>query len=169
MGVSALRAVTAVLAAIATSATLAACGSQSSTAGTAAAGTTPAPGQSCHAQYEAWKNGPARKAALGLVAQVRGIKAAANAEDFVRLDAALKRAGRAANTALAYPMPKCADPHGYWEAFLTRIRSAADNASTGTGLGALLLAIGPLKEVPGLLNKLDAELKRTVQGKTPLG
>ncbi len=38
-------------------------------------------------------------------------------------------------------MPRCADPHGYWPAILTRIRSAADNAGTGSGLGALLLAM----------------------------
>jgi hypothetical protein len=149
---------------------LAACGSHASTTGTAAAGAaSSAPAPSYHAQYVTWEHGPARKTALGLVAQVRAIKAAANAEDVVRMDAALKRAGRAAGVASAYPMPKCADPHGYWEAFLTRIRSAADNASTGTGFGALLLAIGPLKEVPALLNKLSAELKRTVQSGTPLG
>lgn len=148
---------------------VAGCGSAGSTGTSAPVASSQAPAQSCHAQYETWKNGPARKAALGLVAQVRAIKAEANAQDIVRLNAALKRAGRAANAALAYPMPRCADPRGYWEAFLTRIRSGADNASTGTGLGALLLAMGPLKEVPALLNKLSAELKRTVQSGTPLG
>jgi hypothetical protein len=169
VGVSVARALTAVLAAVATAAALAACGSHGGATGTAAAGTAPAPGQSCHSQYVAWEHGPAKAAAKGLVAQVRGIQAAANAQDFPRLDAALKRAGRAAAAASAYPMPRCADPHGYWETFLARIRAGADNASTGSGLGALLLAMGPLKEVPALLNKLSAELKRTVQGGTPLG
>jgi hypothetical protein len=145
---------------------LAACGSHASTTATGAAS---APAQSCRAQYEAWKHGPARTAAKGLMAQFRAVKATGTAEDIPHLDAALKRAGRAAAAVAAYPMPRCADPGGYWQAILTRIRSAADNASTGSGLGALLLAMGPLKEIPALEAKLGAELKRTVHLGTPLG
>jgi hypothetical protein len=145
--------------AAAVSAVLVACGGNSTPANTTA-GESAAPGQSCHAQFEAWKHGPARTAGKAFVAQFKAVRDAGNAQDIPRTVAALKAAGRGAQALEAYPMPKCADPHGYWKQLLTRIRSAADNASTGNGLGALLLAIGPLKSVPGILRNLTAELKQ---------
>jgi hypothetical protein len=149
---------------------LTACGSSAPHAGTAATGgAATAPALSCHAQYEAWKNGPARAAAKRFVAQFRAVEAAGSAEDIPRTVAALKAAGRGARALQAYPMPKCADPHGYWGQFLTRVRAGADNASTGTGLGALLLAMGPLKPVKGILRKLTAELKQTVGASSAFG
>jgi hypothetical protein len=155
------RTIAAVLAAAAASVALAACGNSTAPANSAAAGNSPAAGESCHAQFEAWRHGPARTAGKAFVAQFRAVKAAGEAEDVPRLVATLKAAGRGVTALEAYPMPKCADPHGYWRQFLTRIRAAADNASTGNGLGALLLAITPLKPVPGILTKLSAELKQT--------
>jgi hypothetical protein len=65
-------------------------------------------------------------------------------------------------------MPHCADPHGYWPALLTRIQSAED-AGSGSGLGAILLAVAPLKRIPAIERKLGAELKQTVGEKTPFG
>jgi hypothetical protein len=64
-------------------------------------------------------------------------------------------------------MPRCADPHRYWPAILTRIRSAGDNASSANGLSVVLLAVAPLKEIPGLLRKLTAEVKQTAHSGTP--
>jgi hypothetical protein len=145
--------------AAAVSAVLVACGSSSTPANTTAGGSA-APGQSCHAQFEGWKHGPARTAGKAFVAQFKAVRDAGNGQDIPRTVAALKAAGRGAAALEAYPMPKCADPHGYWKQLLTRIRSAADNASTGNGLGALLLAIGPLRAVPGILQNLSAELKQ---------
>jgi hypothetical protein len=140
---------------------LAACGSSGNGSPSAA------PPASCHQQYETWKAGPARDAAKSLVAQLHAIQAAGTASDIPRLTAALKAAGRAAASAASYPMPHCADPHGYWEAILTRIRAAGDNAGSASGLGGLLLAMVPLKEVPAIEHKLGAELEQTVHVKTP--
>jgi len=154
-----MKRVPAILAA-AVSVVLVACGSSAQTGGIAAAGSTPA--QSCHAQYETWKHGPARTAALALVAQFRAMKAAVDAGDIPRTVAALKAAGPRARAAEAYPMPKCADPHGYWRQLLVRIQAGADNAGTGSGLGALLLAKIPLQQVNGISRKLDAELKQNI-------
>ena len=109
----------------------------------AGGGTATTPAQSCHAQYEAWKNGPTRSAAKRFVAQFRAVEAAGTVEDIPRTVAALKAAGRGAQALQAYPMPKCADPHGYWGQFLTRVRAGADNASTGTGLGCPVAGDGP--------------------------
>jgi hypothetical protein len=72
----------------------------------------------------------------------------------------LKKSGRAAAALRKYPMPACADPHGYWDKSLARIKAAGDNAADGSGLGALLMAEAPLKDVPGLQSKLEAELKK---------
>ena len=57
-------------------------------------------------------------------------------------------------------MPACADPGGYWTQELTEIKAAGDNVSSASGLGGLLLAEEPLKQVPGLQQKLLAELQR---------
>jgi hypothetical protein len=137
-------------------------GSTASPAGQAATSSPP----SCRAQFESWKSGPARTAAKGLATQLRAVQAASKAQDVPQLVAALKRAGRAAAATAKYPMPHCADPHGYWQALLTRIRAAGDNAGTGNGLGAILLAMAPLKQAPALERKLGAELKQTVHAKT---
>lgn len=151
---------------------LAACAASATTTtdSTAGPGTTAAsaPAASCRSLYEAWKHGPAQTAGKALVAQLRAVSAAGTAADIPRLQAALKHAGNAAARTASQPMPHCADPHGYWPAILTRIRSAADNAGSGSGLGALMLAIVPLKEVPALESKLGAELRQTVHVGTPL-
>jgi hypothetical protein len=145
---------------------LAACGSASP--GTTAGGSSPgaraasASPVSCRAQYLAWRNGPARTAARKLEADLHALQAAANAEDIKQLQAALVRAGHDAKPVEAYPAPRCADPHGYWHQILTGLQAAADNASTGSGLGALLLAMGPLQKVKAAEKKLSAELKQTV-------
>jgi rhamnogalacturonyl hydrolase YesR len=57
---------------------------------------------------------------------------------------------------------RCADPHGYWHQILAGLQAAADNASTSSGLGALLLAMGPLQKVKAAEKKLSAEMKQTV-------
>jgi hypothetical protein len=66
-------------------------------------------------------------------------------------------------------MPHCADPHGYWPQMLTHIRAAADNAGSGSGLGALMLAMVPLKQIPGLESKLGTELHHTLGVSKPFG
>jgi hypothetical protein len=112
---------------------------------------------------------PAKPAAEKLLTQFRAVTAAGTAEDLSRMDAALKNAGKAAAALQAYPIPDCADPHGYWAAILARFRSAAADASTGSGLGGLLLVLVPLRQVPGLLRSLAAELRQTVGASTALG
>jgi hypothetical protein len=41
------------------------------------------------------------------------------------------------------------------------IKAAGDNAGSASGLGGILLAEAPLKQVPGLQHKRSAELKQT--------
>jgi hypothetical protein len=114
----------------------------------------------CKQQYDAWKTGPTHAHGMQLDADLSKVSAAGNAEDITALTSALKTAGADATTLEQYPMPACADPGGYWAQMLARIKAAGDNAGSASGLGGILLAEAPLKQVPGLEQKLTAELKR---------
>lgn len=146
------------LPALAAAAALTACGTHTASTTAAAAPATTAP-PSCHQQYTAWKTGPARAKAKQLTSVLGALQSAG--EDLVLLTDALKRSARVAHQLQAYPMPACADPAGYWRKMLADIRAGGDNASTSSGLSAVILAMAPLKQVPPLERKLGAELKAT--------
>jgi hypothetical protein len=142
-----------------------ACGGAQPTASVPAAAVTVRPvavaSPSCKEQYSTWKKGSAGAPGKNLIAALKAVQSAGNSDDIPDLTAALKKAGTAAVVLRRYPMPACADPHGYWNSILDRIKAAGDNAGTSSGLSALLLADVPLKDVSGLETKLDAELKKT--------
>ena len=115
----------------------------------------------CKQRYDAWKTGPARAQGKQLVADLSKVSAAGSAEDITAMTSTLKTAGTDATTLEQYPMPACADPHGYWVQMLARVKAAGDNAASASGLSALILAEAPLQQVSGLETKLTAELKRT--------
>jgi hypothetical protein len=146
--------------ALAAAVVLTACGTQ--TADTATTATAPATNaESCHQQYDAWKNGPARAKAKQLVKALDSLQSAG--EDLVLMTDALKRSARIAHQLQTHPIPECADPKGYWKKTLADIRAGGDNASTSSGLSAVILAMAPLKQVPPLEHKLSTELKRTTK------
>jgi hypothetical protein len=60
-----------------------------------------------------------------------------------------------------YPVPPCADPHGYLAALLGDVQAAAASAGTAQGLSDLVHALVPLKQVAELESEYTAELKRT--------
>lgn len=122
----------------------------------------------CTQQYDAWKTGPAHARARQLDTDLTKVSAASSAEDITALTSALEAAGAEAAVLQRYPMPACADPHGYWGQVLARIKAAGDNAGSASGPGGILLAEAPLKQVPALEQKLSAELKRAaVSGNLP--
>jgi dihydrodipicolinate synthase/N-acetylneuraminate lyase len=137
--------------------TLAACGSGG---GSGSAASPPRP---CLQQYNSWNAGPAHAAGENLVAALNGVEAANAALTNSTTNAALKRAGTAATTLARYPIPKCADPKGYWRAVIVQIQTAAHNAST-SGQGALVAAAVVLHNMPALDLKLANELKQTIPG-----
>ena len=155
----------AVLTAAAAVAMLAGCGTTTTTpaisaTGGAAATHTSAP-LSCKQQYKTWKYGPARaivKQQLGPA--LKAVTAAGSVQDLLKMQAALKRTGRVAAELAAYPIPRCADPKGYWPRMLALLQAGGDNASTSGGLAGLLAAMGPLQSVKGIEAKLGAELKK---------
>lgn len=142
--------------------TIAACSTSASTPHAAPARRTAPKPPTCHQQYETWKHGTAARSVRSLLAALRKVQSAGAAEDIPQLGTALARAGRAASRLTAYPVPRCADPAGYYASFLTHIQAAGDNAKSTSGLGGLMLAEVPLKAVPGIERRLDAELNRTV-------
>lgn len=115
----------------------------------------------CAQQYANWKTGPANAPGKQLEAAAAGISAAGKSEDIAVMDSDLKALGADAATLQAYPMPACADPAGYWSQYLGAMKAAGDNAGTASGLGGLLLAEAPLKQVPAIQSKLTAELAQT--------
>ena len=115
----------------------------------------------CAQQYTAWKNGPANADGKQLEAAAASLSADGKTEDIPAMDADLKTLGTDAARLEAYPMPACADPAGYWEQYLGQMKAAGDNAGTATGLGGLILAEAPLKQVPAIQSKLTTELAKT--------
>ena len=147
---------------------LAGCGTATSSTPPAAPARSASPAAatavSCRQQYETWKHSPAALAAVHrMEAMLKRVESAASAMDVPAMSAALHRAGRsAAALSTQYPIPRCADPHGYWPQLLAHVTAAGDNAASGSGLSALLLAEAPLQGVPGIEKRLTAELNRTV-------
>jgi hypothetical protein len=141
--------------ALAAGLTLAACGS--------GGGSAAPPAPSCLQQYRSWDAGPSHAAGENLVAALNAVEAASSTADVATTSAALQRAGTAARTVARYPIPRCADPQGYWRAVVTAVQAAA-HRGTPAGPGTLAAAAGALKEMPALDRKLAAELRRTVPG-----
>jgi hypothetical protein len=131
--------------------------------GTTAAGTAAKP-PTCQQQYRTWKAGPALTPGKQLKTDLGAVSTASTASDIPAMTAGLKASAADVTALNAYPMPACADPHGYWKAILARVKAAGDNAGTSNGLGALILAEAPLKDVPALETKLQAELATTIPG-----
>lgn len=115
----------------------------------------------CARQYQAWKHGTAATALWEFTRQLSAVRAAGAADDFPSLRAALIAVGKAAGRLSAYPVPRCADPAGDYARLLARVQAAGDNAQSA-GIAGLILAEVPLKAVPGIERKLNAELNRTV-------
>ena len=98
----------------------------------------------CRQRYETWKHDAAAKAAgKRLVAALRAVQSAGSAEDLPRLESSLKQAGAPAAKLAGFPIPKCADPKGYWAEVLTRVRAASDNVKSSSGLASIMLAEVP--------------------------
>jgi hypothetical protein len=121
---------------------------------------TAEPALTCAQQYASWKTGPAKASAEKVAADAKALSSAG--EDIPVLTGDLKTLGADASALEAYPMPHCADPAGYWQQYLADLKAAGDNAGTSSGLGALLAAEIPLKDVKSLQSKLSAELDKTV-------
>lgn len=126
-------------------------------------GRAPAKPLTCKQQYANWKTGPALAGGKKIEADATALSKAG--EDIPVVTSGLKAIGADATALQAYPMPQCADPAGYWAQYLTDLKAAGDNAGSASGLGGLILAEAPLKDVKSLQSKLSAEMAKTVGAK----
>jgi hypothetical protein len=140
---------------------LAGCAQAAAPAAPAMHKSTVAAAPSCRQQYETWKTS-ATPNVKKMEAALKRVVSASSAEDIPATTRALRRAGRAPTAVAADPMPKCADPKGYYPQFLARITAAGDNAGSASGMGALMVAEVPLQGVQKIENKLSTELGKTV-------
>jgi len=151
-----------VIVAASVAAVLAGCGSGTSAGpGATAAGTTPVSSLACKQRYLAWEHGPAHADADQFIAAQKGLQAAGSTDKIPAITAAAKTEGVAAARFAHYPVPACADPHGYLAALLGDVQAAAASAGTAKGLPGLVQALAPRKQVPELESEYTAELKRT--------
>jgi hypothetical protein len=115
----------------------------------------------CKEQYLAWRSGPARNPLNQFTAAQNNLAAVGSTKNLQEITAAVENEGQAASKLAAYPVPACADPHGYFAALLAQVRAAASNAATANGLSALVQAIEPLNQVPALESDFTTEIKQT--------
>lgn len=114
----------------------------------------------CKEQYLAWRSGPAQNATKQFTVAQEGLSAAGSTKNLQMITAAVEAEGKAAANLAAYPVPACADPHGYLAALLAKVRAAATNAATAKGLPALTEAMKPLNQVPPLEGDFTIEVKQ---------
>jgi hypothetical protein len=113
----------------------------------------------CQQQYDNWRHGSADAIAQRFKDDTAALTKAGNSEDLPEMTAALKKLGDDGAALETYPMPACADPHGYYAQMLADFKAAGDNAASASGLGGLMLAMDPAKKAETLASKIDAELK----------
>lgn len=102
----------------------------------------------CKQRYDAWRQGPGK----GVVSSLTAIDSAAARTS--QLKAELKKSKSTLARASAHPVPACADPSGYWVVLMMHVTAAAASTDSASTLTAAM------KGVPGITDKLVAELKR---------
>jgi len=78
----------------------------------------------CLRQYKQWRNGPPGGGADYLQKELHMLGRAMLAADLPVSRAWLLRIGPTAQIMQTYPMPRCADPAGYWRDYLAASRAA---------------------------------------------
>jgi hypothetical protein len=61
-----------------------------------------------------------------MIMALNGLQSAGKSDDINLMRGALRRAGILAHQLQAYPMPRCADPAGYWAQTVADIRADGD-------------------------------------------
>jgi hypothetical protein len=160
-----------VLGAVLTAAVLTACGTspggqpshpataatRSSPPASTVAGTTAA----CAQQYHAWQNGPAHPAIIRFEAAQQILAQDSSSGKPALIAAALNVLGHQAAALARFPVPPCADPHGYFAALLSRVVTVTSEVGPGATLADLQQAVSQLGSVFSLESDFTAELKQT--------
>ena len=156
-----------VLGVVLTAAVLTACGTspggQPSHPATTAARSSPPAGTTaaCAQQYHAWQNGPAHPAILRFEAAQQILAQDSSSGKPALIAAALNVLGHQAAALARFPVPACADPHGYFAALLSRVVTVTGEVGPGATLADLQQAVSQLGSVFSLESDFTAELKQT--------
>ena len=121
------------------------------------AGTTAA----CAQQYHAWQNGPAHSAIIKFEAAQQVLATDSSSGRPALIAAALNIFGQAAAALEGFPVPACADPHGYFATLLSQVVTVADEVGPEATLTDLQQAISQLGSVFSLESDFTAEAKQT--------
>jgi hypothetical protein len=160
-----------VLGVVLTAAVLTACGTgsggQPSHPATAAASSSPAASTVagatavCAQQYHAWQNGPAHSAIIKFEAAQQVLAKDSSSGKPALIAAALNILGRQSAALARFPVPPCADPHGYFASLLSQILTVTGRVGPDATLADLQQAISQLGSVFSLESDFTAEVKQT--------
>ena len=130
--------------------------SSSPTASTVA-GTTAA----CAQQYHAWQNGPAHSAIIKFEAAQQVLAKDSSSGHPALIAAALNLLGQQATALARFPVPPCADPHGFFANLLSRVVTVTGQVGPDATVADLQQAISQLGSVFSLESDFTAEVKQT--------
>ena len=135
----------------------AAAAASSSPPASTVAGTTAA----CAQQYHAWQNGPAHSAIIKFEAAQQVLAKDSSSGQPSLIAAALNVLGRQAAALARFPVPPCADPHGYFATLLSRVVTVTGEVGPDATFADLRQAISQLGSVFSLESDFTAEVKQT--------
>jgi hypothetical protein len=115
----------------------------------------------CAQQYHAWQTGAAHSAIINFEAAQQVLASDSSSGKPALIAATINILGQRAATLASFPVPACADPHGYFAALLSRIGTVTGEVSPGTTLTILQQAINQLDSVFSLESDFTAEVKQT--------
>ena len=115
----------------------------------------------CAQQYHAWQNGPAHSAIIKFEAAQQVLATDSSSGRPALIAAALNIFGQAAAALEGFPVPACADPHGYFATLLSQVVTVADEVGPEATLADLQQAISQLGSVFSLESDFTAEVKQT--------
>lgn len=130
--------------------------SSSPTASTVA-GTTAA----CAQQYHAWQNGPAHSSIIKFEAAQQVLAKDSSSGHPALIAAALNLLGQQATALARFPVPPCADPHGFFANLLSQVVTVTGQVGPDATVADLQQAISQLGSVFSLESDFTAEVKQT--------
>ena len=130
--------------------------SSSPTASTVA-GTTAA----CAQQYHAWQNGPAHSAIIKFEAAQQVLARDSSSGHPAPIAAALNLLGQQATALARFPVPPCADSHGFFANLLSQVVTVTGQVGPDATVADLQQAISQLGSVFSLESDFTAEVKQT--------
>jgi hypothetical protein len=121
------------------------------------AGTTAA----CAQQYHAWQNGPAHPAIIKFEAAQQVLAKDSSSGHPALIAAALNLLGQQATALARFPVPPCADPHGFFANLLSQVVTVTGQVGPDATVADLQQAISQLGSVFSLESDFTAEVKQT--------